>query len=119
MRMAPRRMCRLMIFVDENDQWGHKPLVHEIVRRAKDAGLAGASAFRGIEGFGAQQRIHTSRILSLSLDLPIAVVIIDAEESIRAFLPQLDEIVDEGLVTLDAVEAIPYASGRPSGRSRR
>jgi PII-like signaling protein len=99
---------RLTVFVGEDDQWHHRPLYHEIVRRAHDAGLAGASVLRGIEGYGASSRIHTTRLLSLSQDLPVAVLIVDAEERIRAFLPQLDELVTEGLVIIDPVEVIRY-----------
>ncbi|MGW4643589.1 DUF190 domain-containing protein [Sphaerisporangium sp. NPDC004334] len=105
---------RLSVFVGESDQWHHRPLYHEIVRRAHEAGLAGASVVRGIEGFGATSRIHTSRILSLSEDLPVVVIIVDAEERVRAFLPRLDELVTEGLVVLDQVEVIRYTA-RPGG----
>ncbi|WP_333736730.1 DUF190 domain-containing protein [Streptomyces sp. IBSBF 2806] len=100
---------RLTVLIGENDTWHHKPLYTEIVHRAHAAGLAGASVFRGIEGFGASSRIHTSRLLSLSEDLPVAVVVVDTEERVRAFLPQLDELVTEGMVTLDACEVIRYA----------
>ncbi|GAA4310111.1 DUF190 domain-containing protein [Streptomyces venetus] len=99
---------RLTVFVGESDTWHHKPLYSEIVHRAHAAGLAGASVFRGVEGFGASSLIHTSRLLSLSEDLPVAVVIVDTEPRVRAFLPQLDEIVTEGLVTLDDCEVIRY-----------
>ncbi|MET7383514.1 DUF190 domain-containing protein [Streptomyces sp. NPDC005526] len=105
---------RLTVFIGENDTWHHRPLYSEIVHRAHAAGLAGASVFRGVEGFGASSLIHTSRLLSMSEDLPVAVVIVDTEERVRAFLPQLDELVAEGLVTLDACEVIRYA-GRPDG----
>lgn len=99
---------RLTVFVGEDDTWHHKPLYHEIVHRAHLAGMAGASVLRGIEGFGASSRIHTTRLLSLSDDLPVAVVIVDQEDRVRAFLPQLDELVKEGLVIVDPVEVIRY-----------
>lgn len=100
---------RVTIFIGENDTWHHKPLYAEIVHRAHAAGLAGASVFRGIEGFGASSLIHTSRLLSMSEDLPVAVIIVDTEERVRAFLPQLDELVTEGLVLLDDCEVVRYA----------
>ncbi|MBQ1088876.1 MULTISPECIES: DUF190 domain-containing protein [Streptomyces] len=102
------RALRVTVFVGENDTWQHRPLYSEIVHRARRAGLAGASVFRGIEGFGASSLIHTSRLLSLSEDLPVAVVIVDTEERVRAFLPQLDELVTEGMVILDDCEVIRY-----------
>ncbi len=104
---------RLTVYIGENDQAHHRPLYSEIVHRAHRAGLAGASVFRGLEGYGASSTIHTSRILSLSEDLPIAVVIVDAAERIRAFLPELDALVTEGLVTLDEVDVVRYV-GRQS-----
>ena len=99
---------RLSIFVGEDDRWHHKPLYTEIVHRAHRAGLAGASVLHGIEGYGASSRIHTSRLLSLSEDLPVLVIIVDEEEKVRAFLPQLDELVTEGLVIVDPVQVIRY-----------
>ncbi|SDN52177.1 hypothetical protein SAMN04487981_105322 [Streptomyces sp. cf386] len=102
------RALRVTVYVGESDTWQHRPLYSEIVHRAHAAGLAGASVFRGIEGFGASSVIHTSRLLSLSEDLPVAIVIVDAEERVRAFLPQLDALVGEGLVTLDDCEVIRY-----------
>ncbi|WPB88097.1 DUF190 domain-containing protein [Streptomyces malaysiensis] len=105
---------RVTIFIGENDTWHHKPLFSEIVHRAHQAGLAGASVFRGVEGYGATSLIHTSRLLSLSEDLPVAIVIVDTEKRVRAFLPQLDELVGQGLVILDECEVIRYA-----GRDKR
>ncbi len=108
---------RLTIFVGETDRWQHKPVYTEIVHRAHQTGLAGASVMRDIEGFGASQHVHTTRILSLSQDLPVAIVIVDEAERIRAFLPQLDDLIDEGLVIIDDVDVIRYGrreSGEPT-----
>jgi len=97
---------RLTIFIGEDDHWHHRPLFTEIVHRAHAAGLAGATVLRGIEGYGASSRIHTTRLLSLSEDLPVMVVIVDADERVRAFLPVLDELVSEGLVIVEPVEVV-------------
>ncbi len=99
---------RLTVMVGESDRWHHHPLFTEIVHRAHRAGLAGATVLRGIESFGAASLVHTSRLLSLSEDLPVVVVIVDSHERIAAFLPLLDELVLEGLVTLEDVEVIRY-----------
>ncbi|GIH70989.1 DUF190 domain-containing protein [Sphaerimonospora thailandensis] len=105
---------RLMIFIGETDQYRRRPLYAEIVHRAHKMGLAGASVFRGLEGYGASSLIHTSRLLSLSEDLPVAIVIVDTREQIDAFLPELDEMVTEGLVLVDEVEAHRYIDQRGS-----
>ncbi|MFH8440658.1 DUF190 domain-containing protein [Streptomyces sp. NPDC018026] len=105
---------RLTVYVGENDTWHHRPLYSEIVHRAHAAGLAGASVFRGVEGFGASSLIHTTRLLSLSEDLPVAVVVVDTEDRVRGFLPVLDELVTEGLVTLDPCEVVRYEGRRQS-----
>ncbi|MFF4183655.1 DUF190 domain-containing protein [Streptomyces sp. NPDC001691] len=109
------RALRLTILIGESDLWHHKPVYTEIVHRAHAAGLAGASVFRGIEGFGASSLIHTQRLLSLSEDLPVAIVIVDDEQRVRDFLPRLDELVGEGLVMLDDCEVIRYV-GREHGK---
>jgi uncharacterized protein len=113
----PTRMrevaVRLTIFVGERDRRGSHPLYTEIVHRARDAGLAGATVIRGLEGFGASQVVHTARLLTFSEDLPVIVVIVDAAERIDAFLPVLDEIVGEGLVVRDEVEVVKYAGRVP------
>ena len=106
------RALRLSIFVDESDHWHHKPLYTEIVHRAHQTGLAGATVLRGIEGYGATSRIHTSHLLRLGEDLPVLITITDSEDRIRGFLRQLEDL-DIGLATLDEVEAIRY------GRSAR
>ncbi|MFI7190089.1 DUF190 domain-containing protein [Nocardia nova] len=99
---------RLQILVGEDDMWHHHPVYHEIVRRAREAGLAGATVLRGCEGFGGHSVIHTNRLLDLTEDLPVVVVIIDAEDRIRQFLPQLDDIVTDGTVLIDEVQVIYY-----------
>jgi uncharacterized protein len=110
------RQQRLTVYIGEADHHGRTPLATEIVQRAHAAGLAGASVFRGVEGYGASNHIHTTRILSLSDDLPIAVVIIDRPDAIARFLPQLDELITEGLVVLDDVEVVKYVGrGRGAG----
>jgi PII-like signaling protein len=104
---------RLTIFIGESDQYHHHPLYTEIVHRAHQAGIAGATVMRGIEGFGASSDIHTTRILSLSQDLPVAIIIVDERARIDAFLPQLDELVAEGLVIIDDVDVIRYVGRKP------
>lgn len=109
---------RLTIFIGESDRHHHHSLCSEIVERARRAGLAGCSVFRGSEGFGATGHLHTARLLSLSEDLPVAIVVIDEPERIAEFLPQLDELVTGGLVILDDVDVIRYV-GNPAGRSTK
>ncbi|RTH02630.1 hypothetical protein CSW47_10220 [Thermus scotoductus] len=97
----------LRIFVGESDRHGGRPLYEAIVLRQ---GLAGATVFKGFMGFGAHSRIHTAKVLQLSEDLPVMIEIVDTEERIRAFLPVLEGMVKEGLVTLEKVEVIRYRS---------
>jgi PII-like signaling protein len=98
----------LRIYVGESDRWEGRPLYEAIVRAARDQGLAGATAMRGIEGFGASSRIHTVKILRLSEDLPIVVEIVDRPERIAAFLSVVDEMVSEGMVTIEKVRTLMY-----------
>ncbi|MCA1824305.1 MAG: DUF190 domain-containing protein [Mycobacteriales bacterium] len=105
---------RLTIFVGESDHRGHTPLATEIMQRAHKAGIAGVSVFRGVEGYGASNHIHTTRILSLSDDLPMAVVMVDTDEHIRGFLPTVDELITDGLVIIDDVEVVKYVGRRGS-----
>ena len=98
----------LRIFIGESDRWHGKPLYEAIVELVRKEGLAGATVLRGIEGFGADSRLHTSRILRLSEDLPVVIEIVDAPERIQAILPQLDQMVTEGMVTLEKVRVIAY-----------
>src|SRR5689334_14595621 len=104
----------LRIFVGESDQWHGKPLYEAIVLKARELHLAGATVIRGPMGFGANSRLHTTKILRLSEDLPMIVEIVDAKEKIDAFMPHVDEMVQEGLVTLERVEVIRYRANTPS-----
>ena len=106
---------RLTVYVGESDRHHHKPLYVEIVHRAHAAGLAGATVLRGIEGFGASRHVHTTRILSLTEDLPVVIVMIDDAERIERFALQLDEIITEGLVVIDDVEVVRYIDRADSG----
>ncbi|MFI5783334.1 DUF190 domain-containing protein [Nocardia sp. NPDC051570] len=106
------RQIRLSIFVGENDIWHHRPVYSEIVHRAHKAGLTGATVLRGVEGYGASSRIHTTHLLRLSQDLPMVIVIADTEDRIRGFLPQLEELELSGLIMLDDVETIQYRTRR-------
>ena len=108
----PEQGYLLRIFVGESDRYGHKPLYEEIVLRAREAGLAGATVLRGVMGFGRNSILHTAKILRLSEDLPMVVEIVDSLEKVNAFLPQLDEMIKDGLVTLEEVKVIQYKSSR-------
>ena len=101
----------LRIFVGESDRWEGEPLYEAIVRRAREEGLAGATVLRGSEGFGAHSRIHTTKILRLSADLPMVIEIVDRPERIEAFMPVLDEMVTEGMMTLEKVRIVAYRAG--------
>ncbi len=102
---------RITIFIGESDRFHHKPLYAEIVHRAHQSGMAGASVFRGLEGFGASSRIHTSRLLSLSEDLPLAIIIVDTAERTDKFLDDIAELVTGGLIIVDDVHVHTYAGG--------
>lgn len=118
---AARPALRLTVYVSENAQFHHRPVSTEIVHRARRADLAGASVFRGVEGFGSSATVHTTRLLALVDDLPIAVVVVDEEERVRAFLPELRQVLPEGegLVTLDRVEVVGTGAGAGTGESER
>jgi hypothetical protein len=101
----------LRIFIGESDRKGMQPLYTAIAEAARASGLAGATIFKGIEGFGARSVVHAARVFDLSTDLPVLIEIVDTEAKIRAFLPQLDGLVDDGLITLETVEVIRYTPG--------
>jgi len=102
----------LRIFIGENDHWHGKPLYEAIVLEARKRGLAGATVIKGFMGFGAHSRIHTAKLLELSQDLPIVVEIVDAPEKIEAFMPDLEQMVGDGLITLERAEVLLYRPGR-------
>jgi len=103
----------LRIFIGELDKWHHQPLYEAIVLKARERGMAGATVLRGPMGFGAHSRLHTAKILRLSEDLPVIIEIVDKVEKINAFLPELDAMVGDGLVTLEKVHVIAYRAKPP------
>jgi uncharacterized protein len=110
----PSGSVRLTVLVGEGDLVGHRPVYTEIVHRAHAAGLRGASVFRGIEGFGRGSSIHTNRLLDLSGDLPVAVVIVDDATRVRAFLDEAAELLQTGLITVEDVTVVgPPGGNRP------
>ena len=104
----PHESVLLRIFIGESDRWEHQPLYEAIVLKARELHLAGATVLRGPMGFGKSSRLHTAKILRLSMDLPLVIEIVDSEEKIQSFLPALNEMVGGGLVTLEKVKVIEY-----------
>ena len=107
----------LRIFIGESDRWHRQPLYEAIVLKARELGLAGATVLRGPMGFGASSHLHTAKILRLSMDLPIVIEIVDAEAKINLLLPHLDEMVTEGLVTLEDVRVLKYRADQSKPRT--
>ncbi len=105
----------LRIFIGETDKYGHRPLYEAIVEEARRRGMAGATVLRGVMGFGKASRVHTFKILRLSEDLPIVIEIVDKPERIAAFLPDLDKMIGEGLVTLEPVRVVAYRHNADAG----
>ena len=104
----PHDAVLLRIFIGESDRWQHKPLYEAIVLKARELHLAGATVLRGPMGFGKSSRLHTAKILRLSMDLPLVIEIVDSEEKINGFLPVLDHMMKGGLITLEPVRVIDY-----------
>src|SRR5438105_15771751 len=104
----PHDAVLLRIFIGESDRWEHKSLYEAIVLKAREMHLAGATVLRGPMGFGKSSRMHTAKILRLSVDLPIVIEIVDSEEKIQAFLPAVEEMMIGGMVTLERVQVIEY-----------
>jgi len=109
----PNDAVLLRIFIGESDKWNHQPLYEAIVMKARERHIAGATVLRGPMGFGAASRIHTAKILRLSMDLPIVIEIVDSEEKIKAFLVDLEKMIGGGLVTLEKVKVIHYRHEKP------
>jgi PII-like signaling protein len=108
----PEEAVLLRIFIGESDRYQHRPLYEAIVLKARELQLAGATVLRGPMGFGKSSQLHTAKILRLSMDLPMVIEIVDAEEKVNAFLPVLDEMIGGGLVTLEKAKVIRYQGQR-------
>jgi PII-like signaling protein len=108
----PEDALLLRIYVGESDRWQHQPLYEAIVLKARELHLAGATVLRGPMGFGAASRIHTAKILRLSMDLPMVIAIVDTEEKVNTLLPFLNEMMGGGLVTLEKIKVIHYRHGQ-------
>ena len=104
----PHEAVLLRIFIGESDRWNHKPLYEAIVLKARELHLAGATVLRGPMGFGKSSHLHTAKILRLSMDLPIVIEIVDSEEKINTLLPELEQMMSGGMVTLERVQVINY-----------
>src|SRR5438132_1670563 len=104
----PHDAMLLRIFIGESDRWKHQPLYEAIVLKAREMHMAGATVLRGPMGFGKSSRLHTAKILRLSMDLPVIIEIVDTEDKINSFLPVLDEMMKGGLVTLEKARVIDY-----------
>src|SRR6266536_935043 len=107
----PHEAMLLRIFIGESDRWEHKPLYEAIVLKARELHLAGATVLRGPMGFGKSSRLHTAKILRLSMDLPLVIEIVDEKQKINSFLPVLDKMMGGGLLTMEKVKVIEYRAG--------
>lgn len=121
MRVLDGEQVLVRIFIGESDRWKHQPLATALVERLRKDGFAGATVFQGTAGFGARSVVHTSHILRLSQDLPVVIEVVDTPEQVERLLPVLDEMVGEGLVTLEKARVLKYAPGTrpldaPAGR---
>lgn len=110
MRVLSGEQVMVRVFIGESDRWHHQPLATALLERLRKEHFAGATVFHGVAGFGAHSVLHTSRILRLSEDLPVVIEIVDSQEHIDRLLPILDEMVTEGLVTLEKVRVLKYAA---------
>jgi PII-like signaling protein len=111
MRVLDGEQLLARIFIGESDRWHHQPLAMALLERLRREGFAGATVFHGVAGFGARSVLHSSHLLRLSEDLPVVIEVVDTEQHIDRLLPVLDEMVSEGLVTLERVRVVKYAPG--------
>jgi PII-like signaling protein len=112
-RVLEGEQTLVRIFIGESDRWHHQPLSTALVERLRREGFAGATVLRGLEGFGARSVLHTSHLLELSHDLPLVLEVVETEEHVQRLIPILDEMVADGLVTLEKVRVLKYAPGPP------
>jgi PII-like signaling protein len=113
MRILEGEQWMVRVFIGESDRWNGRPLADALVERLREEGFAGATVLRGLSGFGARSIVHTSHLLELSQDLPLVVEIVDTEEHVKRLEPILDEMVADGLVTLEKVRVLRYKPGVP------
>lgn len=111
MRVLDGDQVLIRIFIGESDRWKHQPLETALVERLRREGFAGATVFRGTAGFGAHSVLHTSALLELSHDLPVLIEVVESQDQVTRLLPILDEMVHEGLVTMENVRVLKYAAG--------
>ena len=114
MRALSGEQVMVRIFFGESDRWKHRPLEIALLERLRAEGFAGATVFRGVSGFGANSVIHTTHLLELSTDLPVVIEVVDSEEKIERLLPILDEMLDDGLVTMEKVRVLRYKAAERS-----
>ena len=115
----PHDAVLLRIYIGESDRWQHQPLYEAIVLKAREMHLAGATVLRGPMGYGKSSRLHTAKILRLSMDLPLVIEIVDSEEKVNAFLPVVDQMMGGGLLTLEKVRVIEYRSGTAESKDKQ
>jgi PII-like signaling protein len=119
MRVLDGEQVLVRIFIGESDKWHHQPLSTALLERLRKEGFAGATVFHGVAGFGARSVLHTAHLLRLSEDLPVVIEVVDSQDHVERLIPILDEMVTEGLVTLETARVIKYAPGkRPLGVKR-
>ena len=112
MRVLDGEQVLVRIFIGESDRWHHQPLATALLERLRRDGFAGATVFQAVGGFGARSVLHTTHLLRLSEDLPVVIEVVDTEEHVERLIPILDEMVSEGLVTLEKARVLKYAAGR-------